>query len=458
MMTEADDHGANLRRTRWLLSLGFGGLLGLMVLLGLYSVRVLKDVDEIDDVGTNEFLSKSDALNLLRANAALTAARVRDAVLDPDLRDRASAVAQARAAHAGTVRSLARLRKLAHTTEVGFLDQFERQYGGYWALASQAFDHPATPGRYSNYNVFAEKLVPGREEFMRPLDQLRLSMETDLRSADGVASELILTLRQRMSVTILLTILLGAVLACLTVFYLLRLERLAALRYQEAQEGKAALGRLSARLVDVQEEERRSLARELHDEVGQSLSALLVDLGEAQHYAPVEIPPLHSALESVKNLAETTISNIRNIMLLLRPSMLDDLGLMPALHWQARETTRTSNVRVHVEADDDDLELPDRHRTAVYRIVQEALRNVTRHSGATEATVVVRSQSGQVSVEVRDNGRGFDIRTTKGVGLLGMKERVDHLDGLFHVLSEPGQGTIIRVDLPLPAGEPVRSL
>lgn len=455
-MTEVDDHGANLRRTRWLLSCGFGGLLALMVLLGLYSVRVLKDVDEIDDGGTNEFLSKSDALNLLRANAGMTAARVRDAVLDPDPRDRAVGGGAARAAQSETLQALAKLRALSSASDNLLLDNFQRQFDSYWQMASQAFEHPAALGRYNNYNVFAEKLVPGREEFMRPLDDLRHHMESDLRTADGTASGLILTLRQRMSVTIALTILLGAVLAFLTVFYLLRLERLAALRYQEAQEGKAALGQLSARLVDVQEEERRSLARELHDEVGQSLSALLVDLGEAQHYAPVEIRPLHSALESVKTLAETTISNIRNIMLLLRPSMLDDLGLMPALHWQARETTRTSNVRVQVLADDDDLELPDRHRTAVYRIVQEALRNVTRHAGATEASVTVRSRPGGVVVEVRDNGRGFLTHTTKGVGLLGMKERVDHLDGAFDVVSTPGQGTVIRVDLPLVAEAGVR--
>ncbi len=437
--------------------MGFGGLLALMVLVGIYSVRVLKEVDEIDDGGTNEFLAKSDALNLLRGSAALTASRVRDAVLDPDKRDRARGVASARTAHAETLQALDHLRSLANPKEARQLDIFQRQYSAYWGLASGAFDRASPMWRLNNYNVFAEKLVPGREEFMRPLDELRRNMEVDLRTADGTASQLILMLRRRMSVTILLTTLLGAILSFSTVFYLMRLERLAALRYQEAQEGKAALGRLSARLVDVQEDERRSLARELHDEVGQSLSALLVDLGEAQHYAPVQIAPLHSALDSVKNLAETTISNIRNIMLLLRPSMLDDLGLMPALHWQARETTRTSNVRVQVLADDDDLELPDSHRTAVYRIVQEALRNVTRHSGATEASVTVRSKPGEVFVEVRDNGHGFDSRTTKGVGLLGMKERVDHLNGAFHVASAPGQGTVIRVELPLPAEMPLPS-
>ncbi|MBN9660953.1 MAG: sensor histidine kinase [Acidobacteria bacterium] len=451
-MTEPDDHGSNLRRIRWLLGMGFGGLLALMVLVNAYSVRVLQEVDEIDDGGTNEFLAKSDGLNLLRSNAALTASRVRDAVLDPKSADRQREGEAARAAAADTLVALDHLRKLATPAESRLLDEFDTRFTSYWESASAAVTNATTETRTSSYNVFAEQLAPGREDFMRPLDELRRDMEANLRSADKTASQLILTLRQRVSITILLATVLAGVLAFLTVFYLMRLERLAARRYLEAQEGKAALGQLSARLVDVQEEERRNLARELHDEVGQSLSALLVDLGEAQHHAPASIKPLHTALESVKNLAETTISNIRNIMLLLRPSMLDDLGLMPALHWQARETTRTSSVRVQVLADNDDLELPDSHRTAVYRIVQEALRNVTRHSGATTAVVTVRCTGDEVVVEVKDDGRGFDMNTTKGVGLLGMKERVDHLDGTFRITSSPGQGTLIRVELPLPVG------
>ncbi|MGJ5816879.1 sensor histidine kinase [Paludibaculum fermentans] len=449
-MVEQEDHGSNLRRIRWLLGMGFGGLLALMVLVNAYSVKVLQEVDEIDDGGTNEFLAKSDQLNLLRLNAGLTASRVRDAVLDPKSSDRKREGEAARAAAADTLVALDHLRKLANPAEAKLLDEFDSRFTSYWEYASVAVENAMTMGRTGSYNIFAEQLAPGREGFMHPLDDLRRRMESDLRAADKTASQLILTLRQRVSMTILLATVLAAVLAFLTVFYLMRLERLAARRYLEAQEGKAALGQLSARLVDVQEEERRSLARELHDEVGQSLSALLVDLGEAQHYSPPHIKPLHTALESVKNLAETTISNIRNIMLLLRPSMLDDLGLMPALHWQARETTRTSSVRVQVLADNDDLELPDSHRTAVYRIVQEALRNVTRHSGATMAVVSVRCTDTGVVVEVKDDGRGFDANANKGVGLLGMKERVDHLDGSFRITSQPGQGTLIRVELPLP--------
>jgi signal transduction histidine kinase len=129
--------------------------------------------------------------------------------------------------------------------------------------------------------------------------------------------------------------------------------------------------------------------------------------------------------------------------------MLDDFGLVPALHWQAREVSRRTGLRVEVSADEVSDDLPDGHKTCIYRIVQEALHNCARHASAKMVKVVVRQETARILMVVQDDGNGFDVRLGRGLGLIGMEERVRRLDGDFEVQSEPGKGTLVRVELPL---------
>jgi signal transduction histidine kinase len=206
---------------------------------------------------------------------------------------------------------------------------------------------------------------------------------------------------------------------------------------------------LSARLVSAQEEERRSISRELHDEVGQSLSALLMEAGNAAALVAPKDAHVRQHVESIKKLAEASVNIIRNMTLLLRPSMLDDFGLVPALEWQAREVSKRTGIRVHVAAADSAGELPDELKTCIYRVVQEALHNCARHAQARTVRVVVRQEESRIVLSVEDDGRGFDARRVRGLGLVGMEERVRHLGGAFHVRSAPGSGTKVDVELPL---------
>ena len=211
------------------------------------------------------------------------------------------------------------------------------------------------------------------------------------------------------------------------------------------------LHRLSARLVSAQEEERRKLSRELHDEIGQSMSALLVELGNFGSVLPPENAALQERLQAVKRLAENNVVVLRNLSLLLRPSMLDDLGLVPALKWQAREVARRTGIKVKVDAEDVPDHLPDEYRTCIYRVVQEALHNATRHSKATHIRVTVTHGESGVTVRIQDDGVGFHAPQEKGMGILGMEERVRHLGGSFHIDSEAGHGAAISIQLPLAA-------
>jgi signal transduction histidine kinase len=237
------------------------------------------------------------------------------------------------------------------------------------------------------------------------------------------------------------------VLALLTIAYTLRLERELGRRFDENARARADLQELSARLLRAQENERRSLARELHDEVGQSLSAILM---EAENAECADDPrEIREHLASVKTLAGKTVNEVRDLALLLRPSMLDDFGLVPALNWHAREMAKRTGLNVVVTADDEADDLPDEHKTCIYRLVQEAVNNSARHANARNVEVMVRREGARVLFSVRDDGAGFDSRFVRGLGLLGMEERVRRLGGQFRLDSQLGRGTVIAAELPL---------
>ena len=154
-------------------------------------------------------------------------------------------------------------------------------------------------------------------------------------------------------------------------------------------------------------------------------------------------------LESVKQLAEQSLRSVRNLALLVRPTMLDDLGLEPALHWQAKEFSRRYGIPVSVNVAGMIDRLPEAFRLCLYRAIQEAMTNCGKHAYAHRVTVVVTRDETQVTASVHDDGRGFNALTqTHGLGLIGMTERVRALNGHMTVDSEPGGGTLIRVELP----------
>jgi signal transduction histidine kinase len=219
-------------------------------------------------------------------------------------------------------------------------------------------------------------------------------------------------------------------------------------RLKETTEARADLQALSAKLVRAQEEERRTLARELHDEVGQSLSAIMMEAGNAA--AAPDLGEMRRSVLSIASIAEKTLNQVRDLALLLRPSMLDDFGLIPALNWHAREMSKRTGLNVRIGADPASDDLPDEHKTCIYRLVQEALHNAARHASARNLQVTVKNESDRVLFSVQDDGSGFDKASVRGLGLLGMEERVRRLGGKFQIDSQLGRGTTISAELPLP--------
>lgn len=243
-----------------------------------------------------------------------------------------------------------------------------------------------------------------------------------------------------------LTSLLGAAVAGLTLMRMRHLE-------SESEGAQSELRSLSGQLRTAQEQERKFLSRELHDQVGQMLTGLRMELTAVTRNRKNVDPELLLSLDRAKGTVEQTLGIVRNIAMLLRPSMLDDLGLTPALTWLVKEVSRSSGMEIHREIDARVDQLPDAHRTCLYRVVQEALTNASRHSGARNINLKVTADGNWVQALVQDDGRGFEVaaQKTRGLGLVGMEERVKELGGRLHMTSVPGRGTSVEIFLPKPA-------
>ncbi|MGB2673166.1 MAG: histidine kinase, partial [Candidatus Acidiferrum sp.] len=188
------------------------------------------------------------------------------------------------------------------------------------------------------------------------------------------------SMEERLVWLVALALIAGVLMSLVCGWYILRLERQGRQRYQALARSRLELESLSARLVEAQEEERRSISRELHDEVGQSLGALLVEVGQLGKLVPPEDRVTQAQVAHIKSVAESAVKSIRDIALLLRPPMLDDLGLVPALEWQAREISRRSEMEVEVQSQNVSEDLGDETKVTVYRLVQEALNNAASHA------------------------------------------------------------------------------
>jgi signal transduction histidine kinase len=442
-----------LRGTRLVLALGYGGLLGLLVFLGLYAARTLSSVRRTDAQSSRLYIERSDRLEAILSRAYSASGRVRDYLLDPDPGSTANHRQKAHQEWAETLAAVAEYKRVAAESRKQVIEMLANDMSRYWAVAGQSLELRGDQRIRKGYEVLTGQLVPLRDRWLATLNELRVFDQRDLHNSISEAATKLEGLEQRLRMVVVVSVLLGVFLAAGTWRYLARLERAAQAQYNASVEFASRLEELSQRVLGVQEDERRKLARELHDEVGQTLGALLVDLGQASGALAPASGEAADRLRSAHRLAESALSTVRNMTLLLRPSMLDDLGLVPALYWQARETSRRTGMDVRVTAEEEELDLPDPLRTTIYRVVQEALQNAARHSRAGSVEIVIQPGDGGLRILIRDDGQGFDPKRTKGIGLLGMQERVSQLGGEMVVESAPGHGTLLKVQLPLEYAE-----
>jgi PAS domain S-box-containing protein len=215
------------------------------------------------------------------------------------------------------------------------------------------------------------------------------------------------------------------------------------------QNAAEALRQLAARLEVAREQERKGIAREIHDELGQALTALRIDLSWLKARLPKTAPNLTAKADEMGGVVEKTIRAVRRIATDLRPPVLDDLGLVAALEWQAEDLADRTGVRIDLDLDDVDLD--EGRATAVFRIFQEALTNVARHARADRVRVTLEATPREIMLQVQDDGRGMEktqLTDPRSLGLLGMRERSIAWGGTLDVQTRPGKGTTIVLRLP----------
>ena len=436
-------------RSRIALAVGFGGLLSIMALAGIDALRVLQQFRRSDDQIRRRYLSVNHVLNDIRSDVYVSGTYVRDYLLEPEPQRADGYRANLEQVRKHMQGALDSYGLQVAPAEMQQYTALRAELNDYWAILAPVFQWDAAERRRSGYSFLRDEVFPRRQNMLALAGRIDSLNEQQLDTGNHQVVSLLVSFQTRLLLTLLAALALGLGLALFTMRKILNLEGQARSRYVEVEEARTQLKELSARLVQAQEEERRSLSRELHDEVGQALSAVLVELRNLSVGLPARSEEQSRGhIETIKGLVEGTVRVVRNMALLLRPSMLDDLGLIPALKWQARECSKNTAIDVTVTAELDSDELPDEYKTCIYRVVQEALHNCARHSHASSVRIRVEQDQDRLLLNIQDDGRGFDVRHTKGLGLLGIQERITRLGGTCHVHSQPGNGATLSVELP----------
>jgi signal transduction histidine kinase len=325
----------------------------------------------------------------------------------------------------------------------------------YWAAYEPLFDWTPAEKIVRSAGFLRREVVPKREAVLAIAQEVE-----ELNNANLAAQRAEVARRQRafagdLRRLLWQTVALGLAVALGAVFRLRVLERRSEEQRAVAQEAELQLRQLSQQLVAAQEEERKNLSRELHDHVAQVLTALRMELGRIERTSAPGEDRVRAAVVESKKLVDSMFGTVRDLALGLRPSMLDDFGLQPALEWHVGDVTRRYGLQTDLHMDGDFDAVPDRHRTCVYRAVQEALTNCVRHAHARSVHVSVTCRPDRLNVSVTDDGVGLDsARQRNGLGLRGIDERVKELGGALTLGNAPGHGTTLAISLPLAAVHP----
>ena len=435
------------------LLLMFGVTLGIWVFAGYYYTRRVADLETRTADVSARYLEAQDLLATARNQVIRASVLIRDALLDtqiPPARDyprelvasyqTAEQVLEQYVPVLGTASERDRVRRLQQ--EIGRL-RFEML-----SVLEDDARGPSDAGR-----LLTDRIMPRREAVIRVAEELQgLNREAFVLHQQEIVDIHHVTQRhvwQILGVALVSSLIIGLI----ATFYSGRLEARIRRQTDRDAETRHDLQRLSARLVTAQEEERRSIARELHDEVGQVLTAIKVELAMAARTAE----PDNQALASARAITDRAMHTVRDLSHLLHPPLLDDLGLPETLEWYLRGFRKRHGILVDFVHDPEIGELSREASLAGYRIVQEALNNVVKHARATRCRVTLTSAPGAIRLVIEDDGLGFDVGRLRrpdgprGLGLIGIRERAAQLHGTVHIDAEPGEGTRLVVELPMSA-------
>jgi signal transduction histidine kinase len=448
------------------------GLASLLVLV-VYSVWIASEKAQaiytrLDHLNSHHRQVEAK-LRRLRSDVHLSGIFVRDYLLDTE-REHAEEyqdkLAQFRSANRAT---LAELQALSEPEDHERIARLKSQLEEYWRAFEPLIDWTIAEKITLSARFLRREVIPRREAVMQIAEEIEQLNNANLAAQGEEVTRQQQSFRDELSGLLWRVLVLGVVLALVFVVRLRVLEERSDRQKHAALDAERHLRELSQQLVAAQEEERRKLSRELHDHVGQMLTALRMELGRvdrisAGHSAPFDAAQgkpfdaaqsrLATAVAECRQLVDEMVRIVRDLALGLRPSMLDDIGLQPALEWQARDFSRRYGVPVDLEVEGDLDTLTDQHRTCVYRVVQEALTNTIRHARARRVVITVRAGAERLVLSVNDDGVGVDPSVRRnGFGLRGIEERVRELNGTVEMQSAAGRGSTLTIELPLATTE-----
>jgi signal transduction histidine kinase len=436
---------------------GYGAVLAVLVISAVEAYRIQSGVSREHLEIYRSYARQEQIHTVLRRNLWLAGNYVRDFFIKTTPQEANGLAAQLSALQNEDETALAGL-----PGDAAGVAQLHRSIDEFWAVLEPVPHTMLHATGDQKFDFLQRVVVPRRGELYTALLALT---DADNRKLQEGLTEFNDT-RKRASWRLLTMLGIGVLLSLAVARFSLRhaehLERQAERQYAETEHAKGELKRLSARLLEMEEEGKRQLSRELHDEIGQSLALLQIEISNAlamarRGSAPGDDGILRERLSRARELAERTVQTVRNISLLLRPALLDDLGLTPALQFQLEDFLRRSGIACDFVEEGVADDLPDHIKTCVYRVVQETLHNCEKHAQASRVRVTVRQSGDCLFVEVEDNGRGFIYSDqalasgNPGLGLLGMRERASIAGGSLAVDSAPGRGTRIALRLPLAA-------
>lgn len=432
-----------------------------LLLLVVFSVstasrRAQEIYTHLDELNTDNREVESK-LRQLRVDVHLSGIYVRDYLLDsarergPEYRQRLAALRETNRVTLAELLAIARGRG----EDDSRILSLEANLHDYWEGFEPLFDWTVPEKIHRSASFLRREVLPRREAVMTMAQEIEQLNHANLITQRAEVTRQHAAFRTELSNLVWQTLIVGLLLAVPAVIRLRVLERRSEQQTDLAREAEDQMRELSQQLVAAQEEERRKLSRELHDHVGQTLTALRMELGRIDRLRVGANPRLASTVGECRQLVDDMVHTVRDLALGLRPSMLDDFGLQPALEWQARDFTRRSNVPVELAMTGALDSLSDQHRTCIYRVVQESLTNCVRHARAGRISVAVHAHRDALEVSVSDDGVGLDpTRRRSGFGLRGIEERVRELGGRVSLQSASGQGATLAIWLPLDSMEP----
>jgi len=441
-------------RTWPVAAFGLGGLLVLVFVSVLTTSRKAQEIyTQLDQLDTHH--RNVDAkLRRLRADVHLSGIFVRDYLLDSEKQRAPEFLEELNKFRTSTLATARELATLARGDDEPNDEPFINLQGKleeYWEAFEPLFDW--TPAEKQNLSaVFLRRQVlPRREAVLDIASQIEELNNENLKAQRVEVDRRYAAFRSDLNRLLWRTLLLGLVVAIVAVFRLRVLERRSESQREVAEDAERLMRHLSQQLVATQEDERKKLSRELHDHVGQLLTALRLELGRIDRVRASGDKTVAGAVVECRQLVDNLVRVVRDLALGLRPTMLDDFGLQPALEWLVRDVSRRSLITIDLDVDGNVDELDEQVRTCVYRSVQEALTNCVRHAGAQKVEISIAGTPKALTVSIVDDGKGFNpsARQHGGLGLRGIEERVKELHGKLTVHSAPDAGTTVKLSLPI---------